>query len=169
MSLTDLMSEAKANTELRKRIGAKRFQLYDCFQCMRCTSGCTSMRLLELKPHQVVSVVRLGLVDELLTSGIVWTCTLCLKCTERCPQEATPSDLIVLLRNIAFEREAPVPEGYLKVVDSILDSGFIQAEREVVSREFETYDRGSLGLPPLPKPSEAFRENLLKLLSEGGV
>ena len=125
------------------------------------------MKLLELKPHFIMNMVKLGLVEELISSGIVWTCALCLKCKERCPQEASPSDLIALLRNLSFQKEENVPEGYLKVVSSLLETGFIQTPMEVVSRDFEEYNRDSLGLPKISGPSGAFAENLIELMSKG--
>ncbi|OYT28448.1 MAG: hypothetical protein B6U95_04060 [Thermofilum sp. ex4484_82] len=141
MTVVDLMSEAKMNVELRsKAIEKGRYELYNCFQCMRCTSGCTSMKLLELKPQ-------------------------CLKCTERCPQDAAPSDLITALRNLAFDMEANVPEAYLKVVSTVLEVGLIQEEQKVTSRDFEVYDREQLNLPKISKPDEIFKNNLLILLT----
>jgi len=166
MTIVDLMSEAKMNVELRsKAIKKGEYELYNCFQCMRCTSGCTSMKLLELKPHQIVIMVKLGLIDELITSGIIWTCAMCLKCTERCPQDASPSELIIALRNLAFDLEANVPEVYLKVVSAILDTGLIQEEQKVTSRDFEVYDREQLNLPKISRPGEVFKNNLLMLLT----
>jgi len=168
LTLRDLTSEAASEEDLRKKIVAELgLGSQSCFRCLRCTSGCTSMKLLELKPHFVMNMVKLGLVEELLSSGIIWTCALCLKCKERCPQEASPSDLITLLRNFSFQKEENVPEGYLKVVSSLLEIGFIQAPREVVSRDFEEYNRDSLGLPRITGPGGAFAENLIELMSKG--
>lgn len=166
MSIVDLMSEAKMNAKLRSKVIKKgRYDLYNCFQCVRCTSGCTSMKLLEIKPHQIVSMVKLGLIDELITSGTIWTCAMCLKCTERCPQDASPSELIIALRNLAFDLEANVPEVYLRVVSAILDTGLIQEEQKVTSRDFEVYDRERLNLPKISKTGETFKNNLLMLLT----
>lgn len=168
MTLRDLTSEAISEEELRKKlVGELGLDCQSCSRCLRCTSGCTSMKLLELKPHFIMNMVKLGLIEELLSSGTVWTCALCLKCKERCPQEASPSDLICLLRNLSFQKEENVPEGYLKVVSSILETGFIQGPMEVVSKEFEEYDRENLGLPKIIGPSGAFSDNLIELMSKG--
>ncbi len=168
MTLRDLTSEAASEGELRERIVRELgFELQSCFRCLRCTSGCTSMKLLELRPHFVMNMVKLGLVEELISSGIVWTCALCLKCEERCPQEVSPSELITLLRNFSFQREENVPEAYLKVVSSVLEMGLIQEPMEVVSREFEEFTRESLGLPRIVGPREAFSENLIELMTRG--
>jgi heterodisulfide reductase subunit C len=75
MSLVDLMSMAKPNMESRKKILSKLKgkELANCFQCMKCTSGCTALKLLELKPNEIVKLVNLGFVDELPNSDIIWT------------------------------------------------------------------------------------------------
>lgn len=125
------------------------------------------MTLLELRPHFIMNMVKLGLVEEPISSGIIWTCALCLKCKERCPQEASPSDLITLLRNLSFQREENVPEAYLKVVGSVLETGLIQEPMEVVSRDFEEFTRESLGLPKIAGPRGAFSESLIELMSRG--
>ena len=114
-----------------------------------------------------MNMVKLGLIEELISSGIVWTCALCLKCKERCPQDTAPSDLITLLRNISVQKEENVPEAYLKAFSSVLESGLIQEPMEVISKDFEEYKRESLGLPKLICAQGIFSENLIELMSKG--
>jgi len=73
----------------------------------------------------------------------------------------------MVLRNLAVQREQNVPEGYLRVVSLVLDSGLIQQPMEVVSRDFEEFTRDSLGLPRIAGPGEAFKENLISIMSRG--
>ena len=166
MSLKDLMTMAKPAAELRLKTLRKVWKAkpVDCFQCMRCTSGCTSLKLLELKPHEIVDLVKFGFVDELLASDIVWTCATCLKCKERCPQRASPYDLIMAIRNVAVEREAKVPEFYMKAVGQILETGLLQSVQKVTTRKMETYDRDGLRLPKIVLPSDKFKEIFMKAL-----
>ncbi len=168
MSLTDLMSMAKPNTESREKILAKlkSRELVNCFQCIKCTSGCTALKLLELKPHEIVKLVNLGFIDELASSDIIWTCVTCLKCIQRCPQKASPYHIIMALRNLAVEREAKVPEGYLKAVSQILETGLAETVQKVVTREMETCDRESLALPKIVCPKESFQMAFMKILEE---
>jgi heterodisulfide reductase subunit C len=166
MSLRDLMTMAKPAAELRLKAFCKVWAAkpVDCFQCMRCTSGCTSLKLLELKPHEIVDLIKFGFVDELLASDLVWTCATCLKCKERCPQRASPYDLIMAVRNIAVEREAKVPEFYMKAVGQILETGLLQSVQKITTRKMETFDRDSLGLPKITLPSDKFKEVFTKVL-----
>jgi heterodisulfide reductase subunit C len=162
------MSMAKPNHESRKKIMGKlkERELINCFQCMKCTSGCTALKLLELEPHEIVKLVNLGFVDELAASDIIWTCTTCLKCVQRCPQKASPYHVIMALRNLAVEREAKIPESYMKAVSQILETGLVETYQKVTTAKMETFDRESLKLPSIAAPRESFQACLLKALEE---
>lgn len=168
MSLTDLMSMAKPNVEARDKILARLNgrELVNCFQCVKCTSGCTALKLLELKPHEIIKLVNLGFVDELPSSDIIWTCVTCLKCVQRCPQKASPYHVMIALRNLAVEREAKVPEGYLKAVSQILETGLVEASQKIVTRKMETVDRECLNLPKITPPKESFQAVFMKAMEE---
>lgn len=166
MSIKDLMSMAEPKPELNSKLfkKLKNYRPLNCFQCMRCSSGCTSLKLLELKPHEIANLVKLGLTDELIASGIAWTCATCLKCRERCPQKVTPYDLIMALQNQSVELEAKVPEAYLQAVSQILETGLMQPLQKVSTRQLKLYGREELGLPALLQPSEKFKQAFLKAL-----
>jgi heterodisulfide reductase subunit C len=168
LSLTDLMSMAKPNLasrrEILSRLDSREF--VNCFQCLKCTSGCTALKLLELKPHEIVKFLNLGLLDELVSSDIIWTCVTCLKCVQRCPQKASPYHLIIALRNVAVEREAKVPEGYLRELSQILESGLVQNIQKVMTKEMETFDRESLKLPKISSPKPSFQSAFMKIMEE---
>jgi heterodisulfide reductase subunit C len=161
------MSMSKPDLILREKVLAKTGRgVADCFQCMKCTSGCTALKLLELKPHEIMRLVEWGFLDELVTSGISWTCATCLKCTERCPQKASPYHAIMALRNIAVEKEVKVPEAYLRAVSQILESGLAETIQKIVTRDAETFDRESLKLPKIANPKGGFQAAFMKILEE---
>lgn len=161
------MSMSKPDLILREKVLAKTGRgVADCFQCMKCTSGCTALKLLELKPHEIMRLVEWGFLDELVTSDIIWTCATCLKCTERCPQKASPYHAIMTLRNIAVEKEVKVPEAYLKAVSQILESGLAETIQKIVTRDAETFDRESLKLPKMANPKGGFQGAFMKILEE---
>ncbi len=168
MSLTDLMSMAKPNLESREKILTKLRgrDLVNCFLCIKCTSGCTALKLLELKPHEIEKLVNLGFVDDLASSDIVWTCVTCLKCVQRCPQKASPYHVIMALRNLAVERDANVPEAYMKAVSQILENGLAEQIQKVTNKKMETCDRESLKLPKIKPPKEGFQAVFMKALEE---
>lgn len=166
MSLIDLMTMAKPNKELQKRILSRLWEVHpdECFQCMRCTSGCTSLKLLELKPHEIILLVNSGFVEEIVSSDLIWACASCLKCRERCPQKASPYDIIVALRNLAVEREVKIPEAYMKAVAQILETGLIQQVQTVTSREMQHFNREKLGLPKIQYADDKFKAIFMKAL-----
>jgi len=159
---------AKPNLESRDKILSKLSgrELVNCFQCIKCTSGCTALKLLELKPHEIIKLVNLGFVDELPSSDIIWTCVTCLKCVQRCPQKASPYHVIMALRNFAVEREAKVPEGYLKIVSQILETGLAESPQKIVTKNMETIDRECLKLPKIKHPKESFQAFFMKAMEE---
>jgi len=168
MSITDLTSTKRPDSALRLKVQAMigEQKPYNCFQCIRCTSGCPSMKMLELKPHEIVSLAKLGFIEELLTSGILWTCATCLKCKERCPQAVAPADLIFALRNLAVEKEVKVPESFLHSLSAILETGFIQKPQNTVTRKLERVNREKLGLPEFHEPDEKFKAAFFKALEQ---
>ena len=149
-SLVDMMSMALPSPELREKISALLPGKADfCLQCARCTSGCTAMKLLELKPHEIVALVRLGFLEELISSKSIWDCALCLKCVEKCPQEVAPAEIIMALRNEAVERELEVPERLNAMLMSILETGLAFGLRKRVARDGRSYGREDVGLPEI--------------------
>ena len=166
MSLTDLMTMAKSNKELQQKILSRlgEFHPDECFQCMRCTSGCTSLKLLELKPHEITLLVNSGFIEELVSSDIIWTCASCLKCRERCPQKASPYNTIMALRNLAVEKEAKIPETYMKAVAQIIETGLMQQVQTVTSGEMQSFNRETLGLPKMRYPDGKFETVFMMVL-----
>jgi heterodisulfide reductase subunit C len=162
------MSTAKPNPASRDKILAKigGRELINCFQCIKCTSGCTSLKLLELRPHEIEKLVNFGFVDELASSDIIWTCATCLKCVQRCPQKASPYHVIMALRDLAAEREVKVPEAYMKAVSQILETGLAEAYQRISTRKMEAFDRENLRLPCVKSPKESFQTVFLKALEE---
>jgi len=124
------------------------------------------MKMLELKPHEIVNLARLGFIEEIITSGILWTCATCLKCKERCPQAVAPVDLIFALRNLAVEKEAKVPESFLHSLSAILETGFIQKPQNTVTRKLEKVNREKLGLPRFRESDEKFKAAFFKVLEK---
>jgi heterodisulfide reductase subunit C len=173
MSIKDLTSMAEAQSNLReeinKRLTRLRNEISDyCFQCAKCTSGCEAHKLLELEPHKVVALLKRGLIDELVNSEVIWTCMSCLKCKERCPQRIAPVDILFALKNLGVATGKQIPGQYTSMLQSILSIGLIQDVQEVQTRDMKTIRREDLGLPPLSKPKDIskFQMVLTKLAVE---
>lgn len=171
-SIINLLTMARQDTALREKLYETLARLQNrspnyCFHCAKCTSGCQVMRLLENKPHEVVSLVRLGFIGELLRSDRIWECAFCLKCRERCPMKVSPADILLALRNLAVSSGAQVPEGYLKMLMSIIELGSIQSPQEVVGADSNVYSNESLGLRPAkPRDLQKFQSVLMSLMEQ---
>ena len=48
-----------------------------CFGCTKCTSGCPVARQMDVKPHQAMRMLQLGLVEDLLAAAGPWRCVGC--------------------------------------------------------------------------------------------
>jgi len=77
----------KVNSELAERIREKTGEnVYLCYQCGKCTSGCPLGEFFDLAPNQVLGAAQLGLEQELFSAKTPWLCASCQTCTTRCPQ-----------------------------------------------------------------------------------
>jgi heterodisulfide reductase subunit B len=56
-----------------------------CYQCVKCTSGCPLSDHFDLAPNQVMRALQLG-DDSVLESRTIWLCAACQTCSTRCPQ-----------------------------------------------------------------------------------
>ncbi len=97
-------------------------------------------------------MVQRGMIDELIRSKVIWECTQCHQCMERCPRGSTPFDVIIQLQNLAVKAGLPHPEGLDQILATIARTGSVQSSQEVFDSEFEGYTREGLGLPKLAGP-----------------
>jgi heterodisulfide reductase subunit C len=141
-----------------------------CDQCGKCASACPVSKEVEgFNPRQLIGKVALGKNEELLRGEAIWTCTTCLKCRERCPEEISPYDVILILRNLAYRAGYNYPGGYDDFIHGVRDSGYISPPQTVRTRGGGTIDRESLSLPPVsgPENMEAFREIVDQIVKAG--
>ena len=65
-----------------------------CMRCGKCTASCPAFDEMDYHPHQFVSMVENGRIDELLRSRGIYLCLSCFACVERCPRNVEPAKLI---------------------------------------------------------------------------
>jgi len=137
-----------------------------CDQCGKCSSACPVSKYIGgFNPRQLIAKVSLGKLGELLRSELLWTCTSCLKCKERCPEKISPYDVILVLRTLAYRAGYEYPSGYDDFIEAVVENGLASEPQSVRARKGGRRDRESLGLPPAerPKDMEAFHEILKRL------
>ncbi len=145
--------------EIEGRYGA---QLALCYQCKKCTAGCPVADAMDIRPHQLVRLARLGAAERLLTSGAIWACVGCYTCTARCPQGVPITEMIYSLKGLALKRgmtprKAAVP-AFLKAFAYMVEHNGRNSELPMMARYFLSTD-----------PREALRQAPmgLKLLLQG--
>ena len=69
-----------------------------CYQCKTCSSGCPVSFAMDILPHQIIHMIRLGLKDEVLKSASIWLCASCETCTTRCPNDIDVAKIIDTMR-----------------------------------------------------------------------
>ncbi len=92
----------KETAELIKQISGS--DVKKCMICGKCSATCPAYGEMKFPPHQFVTMVAHGKVDELLRDGTVTRCLSCFACVERCPRGVEPANVVAAIRVLA-ERE----------------------------------------------------------------
>ena len=125
-------------------------KLSACLMCRTCTAVCPITRLNDsFNPFRFVRLALFGYVEEVLESGLIWLCTSCYACHEKCPHGVKIPDLMTALKNHGLKTGYAPREVRLQV-DIIKDNGRIYP-----IDEFDNKKRGKLRLPSLPTSCEA--------------
>ncbi|MBN1347937.1 4Fe-4S dicluster domain-containing protein [candidate division KSB1 bacterium] len=116
-----------------------------CFQCGACVGDCPSARYSEkFNPRLIMLKTILGQYQELLTeNSIIWECTNCYNCYERCPQDVRPVEVIVALKNMIAQKKQSPPK-VQQMVDAVEKTG-----RTVIVTPTSQRIRNELGLKPV--------------------
>ncbi len=101
------------NQELARCIQEELDQnVYLCYQCVKCTSGCPVADFFDWQPNQIMRAIQLGQEDIALAAETPWLCASCQTCTTRCPQGLDIAAIMEFLTREARERglESPIPQ-----------------------------------------------------------
>jgi len=86
--------------------------VYLCYQCVKCTSGCPVSEFFDWQPNQIMRAIQLGQEDIALHAQTPWLCASCQTCTTRCPQGLNIAAIMDYLTRLASEEgiQPVVPE-----------------------------------------------------------
>ena len=70
-----------------------------CMKCGKCSGRCPAFHDMDIKPHQFVTLLGQGRIDELLESDAIWSCLSCMACVERCPRGVAPAQVVEAVRD----------------------------------------------------------------------
>jgi heterodisulfide reductase subunit C len=138
------------NFAFREKLNAvaEGFRHNYCYQCGACVADCpASVYSDHFNPRLIILKAILGFEEELIrVDSEIWDCTNCYTCSERCPQEVRPVDVIIAMKNICVA-EGKAPALVKNVSDTVLTDGITTRITSVTERR-----RKELGLSQL-KPS----------------
>jgi heterodisulfide reductase subunit B len=163
MTTTDIQVKEKNLAEIvGERCGEN---VYSCYQCIRCSSGCPLSEHLDLTPSQVMRYLQLGKDDLALRSKTIWLCSSCQACSTRCPQGL---DLVRMMDELkAISRERGIKPGVSSI--PLLYDVFLRDVR-LLGRTYELGLAAELGLrsgdpfKDLPMGMEMLRKGKFSLL-----
>lgn len=129
--------------QMIKKTGGTNIQ--NCYQCGTCSGSCPAGARTNYLVRGIIRKALLGLKKEVISAPELWYCTTCYMCTDRCPQDVKPTDVIKAIRNVA------VAEGYMlkphqDVAKKVMETG------HAVPLDRDTWSalRQKSGLTPLP-------------------
>lgn len=144
--------------EILKERGGERFS--SCFQCGTCVASCpVSLVDEKYNVRRIIRMAILGMSNNVLSSELVWLCSSCYLCHERCPQDVRIPDLMNAIKNIAA-RKGFYPYPLKKLASALRKYGYIYEVDEFVNS-----DRRKLCLPEIEKRFE----DIIKIFEETGL
>lgn len=85
-----------------KKYGVK--DAASCFNCGNCTAVCSLSTENTPFPRKVIRYLQIGAVDKLLQSPEPWLCYYCGDCSDTCPRDANPGEVMMGLRRYLTTR-----------------------------------------------------------------
>ena len=102
-SLPAILPSSAFRKELARRGGATAAR---CYQCATCSAVCELATDGTPFPRRQMLLAQWGLEDQVMADPAVWLCHQCNDCTERCPRDARPGDVLQGVRAMAVEKLA---------------------------------------------------------------
>jgi len=95
------ISKENLKSELQRKIYEISGQnVFDCYQCGNCSSGCPVVDYMDITPNQVLKLAQYGEIEDILKSDTIWVCSTCLQCSTRCPKGIDVAKLMEAFRTI---------------------------------------------------------------------
>lgn len=147
--------EPRFRAEIVAEPGGERFMR--CFSCGTCVAGCPVAGHTEkYNPRRIIRMAIWGMRQEVLSSEVIWLCSACYTCDERCPQDVHIPALMNAMRNIAV-RNGHVPATVRQQAELLREHGRLY---EITS--FENERRQEWGLPPVEQRAADVRQVLVQ-------
>lgn len=138
-----------------------------CYQCGACVGDCPAATYSGgvFNPREIMLMVLYGLGDELMRpDSVLWQCTNCYSCHERCPQQVKPVEVIISLKNMLSDRGL-APTAAQRVIQTFEATGRTVPPSPAIDKQ-----RAKFGLPPMaPVPMDEITTILQPDADDGGA
>jgi heterodisulfide reductase subunit C len=109
--------EANFKHEVGKHPGGEAIKA--CFACGACTGGCPASDVdPSYDPRKIIRMILLGMKERVLSSDIIWLCSMCFTCSFHCPQDVQFVKVMGVLREMAVKAGYADPS-FLKNMEQI--------------------------------------------------
>lgn len=98
------MNNSEKRMDIIDRIGIE--NPLKCMKCGKCSASCPSYNEMDIKPHQFVSYIQNGYIEELMQSESLKKCLSCFACVERCPRGVKPGKIIDAVRQVVIREQS---------------------------------------------------------------
>jgi len=152
--------------------------VYLCYQCQKCASGCPVADYFDLSPNQLMRAIQLNERELALASKTIWLCAACETCATRCPQDIDITRVMDVLKIMAHHQGIPpgvpsVPIFYsaalhgLRIFGRMYEAGLMGELylRLLLNRQLNL---GQLFSKDIPVGMKMFRDGKLRLLPHFG-
>jgi len=135
--LIDPIDISKLDPGFRKEIQSmpNAEDLSACFACSTCTAACPIANIWDIKPHQLIRMILLGMRERVISSKEIWLCLTCFECQERCPQKVRVTDIFFDCKNLAAE-EGRIPDTIIALGRELIEKGQLY----IVTADWERED-----------------------------
>ena len=119
-----------------------------CQECGTCAASCPVSKVIPEHHNPRTLLQRISLsnfidLKKALIEAELWLCAWCYSCYERCPQGIKPTEIFLLMRNLAVEK------GYLPKRPTALVIEALKSGRTLETTPARLRRRESLGLPKI--------------------
>ncbi|MEW6183109.1 MAG: 4Fe-4S dicluster domain-containing protein [Bacillota bacterium] len=148
----EISAEGLRFTNEIKNLGAD--GIFQCNQCAKCAAACPLVLAgFPFFNKRVIQAILLGTKEKLLSDVSIWACQACNRCTQLCPRDVDPFEIILAVRRAAVQEYA-LPAMALEGIKSLYDFGHAVYLSEAGN------PRKNLGLPEKPPSTLTNPESL---------
>jgi len=72
--------------------------VYRCYQCGECSSGCPLVEEMDYMPNQIMKLLQMGEDEKITTANTAYICATCFQCSVRCPRGVKIAEIMEAIR-----------------------------------------------------------------------